>query len=167
MQHIYYSYLYSSFSVIVCNLLFVFTALFVKFSDISPLLIHFMEAFHLTAGAIESYLNGNPPNQTFVQVINIKKIPNSSATSTSLDKYRLQISDSIHYQPCLLVSSLTEKVINGEIDRYCIIKIEEMIPTNIQGRRILLIKGLTVCRMGDSISQVIGNPTSLELKKVS
>eukprot|EP00800_Vazella_pourtalesii_P009751 TRINITY_DN2454_c1_g1_i2.p1 TRINITY_DN2454_c1_g1~~TRINITY_DN2454_c1_g1_i2.p1 ORF type:complete len:420 (+),score=4.61 TRINITY_DN2454_c1_g1_i2:88-1260(+) len=125
-----------------------------------------MEAFHLTAGAIESYLNGNPPNQTFVQVINIKKIPNSSATSTSLDKYRLQISDSIHYQPCLLVSSLTEKVINGEIDRYCIIKIEEMIPTNIQGRRILLIKGLTVCRMGDSISQVIGNPTSLELKKV-
>ena len=126
-----------------------------------------MKAFHLTPGAIESYLNGNPLDGAFVQVINIKKIPNSSTASTSLDKYRLQISDSTHYQPCLLVSSLTEKIINGEIDRYCIIKIEEMIPTNIQGRRILLIKGLTVCQLGDSISQVIGNPTSLELRKVN
>ena len=126
-----------------------------------------MKAFHLTPGAIEFYLNGNPPDDTFVQVINIKKIPNSSATSASLDKYRLQISDSTHYQPCLLVSSLTEKIINGEIDRYCIIKIKEMIPTNIQGRRILLIKALTVSQMGESISQVIGNPTSLELRKVS
>ena len=120
----------------------------------------------LTNGAIESYLDGNPPNEAYMQVINIKKIPNSNP-SNCIDKYRLQLSDSTHYQPCLIVSSLSEKVTKGEIDRYCIIRVEEMIPTNIQGRKILLIKNLTVCQLGDSICHVIGNPGSLELRKVS
>ena len=120
----------------------------------------------LTSGAIESYLDGHPPNVAYVQVINIKKIPNSNP-SNCIDKYRLQLSDSTHYQPCLIVSSLSEKVSNGEIDRYCIIRVEEMIPTNIQGRKILLIKNLTVSQLGSTISHVIGSPSSLELRKVS
>ena len=120
----------------------------------------------LTTGAIESYLDGCPPNEAYVQVINIKKIPNSNP-SNCIEKYRLQLSDSTHYQPCLVVSSLSEKVTKGEIDRYCIIRVEEMIPTNIQGRKILLIKSLTVSQLGSTISHVIGNPMSLELRKVS
>ena len=122
--------------------------------------------YPLTTGALECFLDGCPPEVTYLQVINIKKIPNQNQNTTSVDKYRLQLSDSTHYQPCLLVTSLSEKVSTGEIDRYCIIKVEEMIPTVIQGRKILLLKNLSVLKLGASISQVVGKPTSLELRKV-
>lgn len=113
----------------------------------------------LTVGAIMAYLDGNGPDEPILQVTNLKKIqPQNNNDASAADRYRLQVSDSVHFQPCMLVTQLNSLVMNGTLDKFCVIRTSKMVCTTVSDRKILVISQLTVLHPGSTIRQMIGNP---------
>jgi replication factor A1 len=77
-----------------------------------------------------------------VQVLDIKRL-NANNNSQS-ERYRLVVSDSLHYQQSMVATQLNSMIVNDEIKKFSIIKLNEIICNVVQNRRIIIILGLEV-----------------------
>ena len=53
----------------------------------------------------------------------------------SEQQYRLQVSDGLNFQPCMLATQMNQKIASGELDRFSIIRVARYLCNTIDGRR--------------------------------
>lgn len=63
---------------------------------------------------------------------NMKKIQSESA---SQERYRLQVSDGQHFQPCMLATQMNEKIISGELGKWSVMEVERYIVNTIHQKK--------------------------------
>ena len=70
----------------------------------------------------------------------MKKI--QSQEQQNMDRYRLQMSDGINYQPCMLATQMNEKIASGEMDKYCVVRVNKYLCNTIHERRLAAVLSL-------------------------
>eukprot|EP01114_Cavostelium_apophysatum_P012658 TRINITY_DN2887_c0_g1_i1.p1 TRINITY_DN2887_c0_g1~~TRINITY_DN2887_c0_g1_i1.p1 ORF type:complete len:632 (+),score=173.17 TRINITY_DN2887_c0_g1_i1:130-2025(+) len=114
----------------------------------------------LTQGAIKALYTEAPISNPLVQVIDIKKISGTNPSSQSpQDRYRLVISDGIHYQQAMLATQLNNLVIENQIQVRCIIKLVDFICNTVHHKRIVIILN---CETVAPPCAAIGTPTNVD-----
>jgi len=111
----------------------------------------------LTQGAIEKIYNSSGDgNGAIVQVLDVKRI---NGNNGGAQRYRLVVSDGIHYQQAMLATQLNDMVANDQVKQHCLVKLSEVICNVVQDRRIIIVLGMTVC--GEHAGK-IGTPQNIE-----
>lgn len=114
----------------------------------------------LTHGAVEAMHKGQQIRTPLVQVIDVKKILGPNGQATSPERYRLVISDGIHFQQAMLATQLNELVNDGKLQPKCIVRLNEYICNTVHGRRIVIV--LSIELTGPPLAQTIGTPQNIE-----
>lgn len=63
---------------------------------------------------------------------NMKKIQSDSGGQ---ERYRLQMSDGVHYQPCMLATQMNDKIHSGELGKWCVMEVDRYIVNTIHERK--------------------------------
>ena len=115
----------------------------------------------LKSGCIREMFQGNVNTPCAVQVLEVKRLSaNAPAGSApAAERFRLSISDGIHFMQAMVATQLNPRVSNEEIKKDTVIQLEDCICNLIQGRRIVII--LKVEILGQPGHQ-IGSPVSIE-----
>jgi replication factor A1 len=112
----------------------------------------------LTRGAILRTYNNDTTGNPTVQIIDIKKL-NSSGSAQ--DRYRLVISDSVHYQQAMLNTQLNNLIETGQLSTWCVVTLREHICSTVADRKIVIVLQLEVSP-GPQPSGMIGTPTNVD-----
>ena len=54
------------------------------------------------------------------------------------ERYRLQVSDGLNFQPCMLATQMNQKIASGELDRFSIVRVVRYLCNTIHDRRYKL-----------------------------
>lgn len=115
----------------------------------------------LTRGAIMDTYNNNTEGKPVLQIIDIKELsPQTQATANNAKRFRLVLSDGVHYQQAMLATQLNEMVECGKLTKDCIVQLTEYICNTVTGRRMVIVLGLLHLHQGQNGQ--IGNPTNVE-----
>jgi replication factor A1 len=105
-----------------------------------------MDALQLSRGAIKHVFTTNDTsNQPVVQVIELKQI---NASGSANPRYRLAVSDGVHFQQAMLATQLNEHVVQGLIAINAVIRMNDFIANEVANKRIIIILNV----------EVLGNP---------
>ncbi|KAJ7481204.1 hypothetical protein B0H11DRAFT_2024671 [Mycena galericulata] len=116
----------------------------------------------LSGGSCSALQNADPSDTSLfdsphtLQLLSLKHV-NSNATST-VDRYRIIISDGEHFIQAMLATQLNNLVQENEIRKNTIVNITKMTCNFVQDKRLLIILSLDVVEHADG---KIGNPASL------
>ncbi|KAL7549793.1 hypothetical protein ACHAWF_017681 [Thalassiosira exigua] len=113
----------------------------------------------ITAGAIGRMLDMSDSTFTpIVQVIHTKRIVNTSGNGAD-ERWRIVLSDGIHYLFGLVAPQLAPKIHSGEITRHCLLRLDEFIVHVTQsGQKTVVLLGYR--KMGTGPGAMIGIPQS-------
>lgn len=112
----------------------------------------------LTAGSIEHiYTTKETNSQPILQVVELKQINTSSGNG--IPRYRLVISDGVHFQQAMLATQLNAQVADGSLMLNTIIRMKDFIANEVSNKRIVII--LQVDILVTAASKV-GNPVSAD-----
>ena len=120
---------------------------------------------HLSQGSIVAINNNNADSSTvkpFLQILDVKKIPNTNTNQA--DRYRLVISDGLHYQQAMLATQLNSLIDRSILKQYCIVHLTEFICNFVAGRRIVIVLNMQVVDAGPG--GIMNNPVTVEQAKV-
>jgi len=92
-----------------------------------------------------------------VQVLEVKKIEPKAGQQG--DRYRLVVSDGECYMQAMVANSLTSLIINGEITSGVILRMNEYMCNEINGRRVIILLDGVVVQRG---VEQIGNPQNVQ-----
>ena len=83
--------------------------------------------------------------------MSFKKIP-----SASTERFRLLISDGLYSNSCaMLATQLNSLITDGQIDEYCVIRVNKHSCNNMQGKKVIIILELDILRSGAQVGQKI------------
>jgi replication factor A1 len=68
-----------------------------------------------------------------LQVLNIKKVVSTGGS----DRYRLIVSDGIHYMQSMLATQLNDLIVDDKLQRNGYIQVDKYVVNNVQGKRYL------------------------------
>lgn len=105
--------------------------------------------YHLSAGACAQITQARLEDevawnmQPTVQFLSIKKLLNSKPGDTSApDRYRLIISDGVHFVQAMLATQLNELVENNKVTKHSVVKLEKYTSNIVQNKRYACLQGL-------------------------
>ena len=110
----------------------------------------------LTAGAVQRVHNGDTTSSPTMQIIDVKRIGGQGGAQ---ERYRLVISDGVHYQQAMLATQLNEMVSEGKVETRCVVQLKEYLCNTVQNKKIVIILDMDV--VGQPCAQ-IGNPENVE-----
>lgn len=107
-------------------------------------------------------MSGSADNASFspptVQVVHLKKIDNKSGGAD--ERWKVFISDGIHYLSGMCATQLNGLVHNGTISLFSVLRVEDFITNTMgSGTKICILLGVTV--MGPNPGEKIGNPVDI------
>ena len=70
-----------------------------------------------------------------VQLLSVKKVSPTQNASTPTDRYRIIISDGIHFVQAMLATQLNDLVTTGQISKYTVIVIDRLACNFVQDKR--------------------------------
>jgi len=70
-----------------------------------------------------------------VQLLSIKKVIPTTISSNSTDRYRIIISDGVHFVQPMLATQLNELVTTGEINKNTVVIIDKLACNFVQDKR--------------------------------
>ncbi|PWN54342.1 replication factor-a protein [Violaceomyces palustris] len=118
----------------------------------------------LTRGAILSMVETIDPTfaitNPVVQVLSIKKIVATSANPAAGDRYRIIISDGIHYAQAMLGSQKRSMVESGEVDKNSVIRVLQFATNPVQNRRIIILLNFEV--VSPPTLERLGSPKNVD-----
>ena len=92
------------------------------------------------------------PPTPLLSLQNMKMIQNEQQ---NVKRYRLQVSDGTHFQPCMLATQMNEKLENGELDKYSVVQVNRYLCNTIHERRfgttLLLSLSLSLVSMSTTL----------------
>ncbi|CAO1619237.1 unnamed protein product [Sympodiomycopsis kandeliae] len=118
----------------------------------------------LSAGCIDRMVRTTdpseavPPEEAICQILSIKKIPATSTTTS--DRYRVILSDGVHFAQAMLATQLRTLIESGSVDRNSVVRVTQYAANNVQGRRILIL--LSMDALGEPHPERLGNPVNWE-----
>ncbi|KAJ7112422.1 hypothetical protein C8R43DRAFT_1099590 [Mycena crocata] len=116
----------------------------------------------LTAGSCEGLQNAAPGDASrfdathTLQLLSVRSV-NSNTTST-VDRYRIIISDGVHFIQAMLATQLNHLVTDNEIRKNTIVNVTKMTCNFVQDKRLLIILALDVV---EHTEEKIGAPANL------
>ncbi|PWZ02109.1 putative replication factor-A protein 1 [Testicularia cyperi] len=119
----------------------------------------------LTHGAIAQMIQSsdtsNLVQNPVCQILSIKKIQATSTTAANVgDRYRIILSDGVHYAQAMLASQKRTMVESGELEKNCIVKVLQYAANSVQNRRILILLDLQV--LSGPAPDRLGNPINVD-----
>jgi replication factor A1 len=96
-------------------------------------------SIQLTQGAIKRLHEGTPEDtevwetRPTLQFLSIKKIV-AQGTEVRNDRYRIILSDGVHFLPAMLAMQLNELVENGTMTKYTIVTVEKMVCNTVANK---------------------------------
>ncbi|TFK30066.1 replication factor-A protein 1 [Coprinopsis marcescibilis] len=124
----------------------------------------------LTAGSCERLECSDPSDTSVfdshhtVQLLSIKKVnsPNVASKTTPQDRYRIIMSDGVHFIQAMLATQLNELVVNNTIGKHTVAVIEKSTCNYVQGKRLIIVLELRVLQ---KTADPIGKPEQLNSEK--
>ncbi|KAF9227715.1 replication factor-A protein 1 [Gyrodon lividus] len=92
-----------------------------------------------------------------VQLLSIKKVSATTVTAPPTDRFRIILSDGIHFVQAMLATQLNELVSNGEIIKNTIVVIDKLTCNFVQDKRLIIILDLHVVSRDE---EKIGSPVA-------
>lgn len=92
--------------------------------------------------------------------MDIKRLNAQTTGQASADRFRMLISDGVHYMQAMLATQLNALVISEEIAARSVVRLDEFICNNVHDRQIAIILGLS--SMGPPQQVMFGNPVAIE-----
>ncbi|KAF8517579.1 hypothetical protein BU17DRAFT_76387 [Hysterangium stoloniferum] len=96
--------------------------------------------------------------QPTVQFLSIKKLPNSKSEANP-DRYRLIISDGVHFVQAMLSTQLNDLVENETVKKHSVAILEKYTSNVVQNKRLIIVLGMRV--LGEA-TEKLGDPKSLD-----
>ncbi|CAO1612768.1 unnamed protein product [Parajaminaea phylloscopi] len=124
-----------------------------------------MADIKLKAGVIDRMVRTtNPseavsPDEAVVQILSIRKITTTAVTNTG-DRYRVILSDGLHFAQGMLASQQKHLIETNQIDRNSVVRITSYAANSVQNRRILIV--LSLEPLGPPLDQRLGEPSNWE-----
>ena len=100
----------------------------------------------------------SPSFSPFLWRANLPLLPLKAGST--IDRYRIVISDGVHYMQALLVTQLNNMIQENHLAPHCLIRLDEFICNTVHGRQIALVIQLTV--VAPSTGSLVGNPQLVE-----
>ncbi|KAN0064628.1 Replication factor A protein 1 [Thecaphora frezii] len=124
-----------------------------------------MSLADLSQGAIarmvESTDTYNGVQNPVCQILSIKKISSAATSNPSVgDRYRIILSDGIHFAQAMLASQKRHMAESGEIDKNSVVRVLQYSSNNVQNRRILILLDLEV--VAPPTAERLGAPRALD-----
>ena len=121
-----------------------------------------MTAQSLTQDAVRTLIGSNEGHQDssfspVCQIINIKNVTNKNDGN---DRYRIILSDGVHYIQGMVATQLNHLITDDGVKTYNIIRINEFMVNTVQAKKICIILNLDV--IDTSPSEKIGEPVDIE-----
>ncbi|KAF8516769.1 replication factor-a protein [Gautieria morchelliformis] len=119
--------------------------------------------YHLTAGACAQITQLETTAETCsmqptVQFLSIKKLPPAPGTP-NLDRYRLIISDGVHFVQAMLATQLNELVEKDILKKHAVAVVEKFTSNIVQQKRLIIVLGMRILGIA---SEKLGNPQGLD-----
>ncbi|SPO26224.1 probable Replication factor-A protein 1 [Ustilago trichophora] len=119
----------------------------------------------LSQGAIAQMIQtADPANSVqnpVCQILSIKKIQASATSASNVgDRYRIILSDGVHYAQAMLASQKRSMVESGELEKHCLVRISQYASNSVQNRRILILLDLEVVQK--PTMDRLGSPTNVD-----
>ncbi|KIK98077.1 hypothetical protein PAXRUDRAFT_824259 [Paxillus rubicundulus Ve08.2h10] len=92
-----------------------------------------------------------------VQLLSIKKVNSSTAIASATDRYRVIISDGVHFVQAMIATQLNELVSKGDLLKNTIVIIDKLTFNFVQDKRLIIILALRVVSRNE---EKIGSPTA-------
>ncbi|KAL4067797.1 hypothetical protein V8B97DRAFT_1940400 [Scleroderma yunnanense] len=92
-----------------------------------------------------------------VQLLSIKKVTANSTTAAAIDRYRIIISDGVHFVQAMLATQLNNLVTNEEITKNSVVVIDKLTCNFVGEKRLIIVLDLHVVSREE---EKIGNPTN-------
>ncbi|KAG2349455.1 replication factor-A protein 1 [Suillus weaverae] len=92
-----------------------------------------------------------------VQLLSIKKVAPTSSSTTATDRFRIIISDGVHFVQAMLATQLNDLVANGDINKNTVVVIDKLACNFVQDKRLIIILDLHVVSRDE---EKIGAPTA-------
>ncbi|KAG0481738.1 hypothetical protein HPP92_012596 [Vanilla planifolia] len=116
-----------------------------------------MASTSLTMGSIAAISNGEGDDlQPVLQVVEIRLV---NTVKSSVERYRMLLSDGVYHQQGMLATQMNEIVKSGHLQKGSIVRLTEFFCNTIQGRRIIIVMSMQVLV---EKSEVIGEPRSYD-----
>ncbi|KAG5518244.1 hypothetical protein PMAC_003040 [Pneumocystis sp. 'macacae'] len=114
----------------------------------------------VSVGSLKPILNTQPGalQKPIFQVLQVKKL---TSVNNGVERYRVVLSDSIHYAQSMLASQKNELVVSGKLHKGAIVELTQFSVNMMKERRIIIIINLNVLEQYGTLPK-IGTPTSLE-----
>ena len=128
-----------------------------------------MSSEQLTEGVIGSMLastDGTTPVVPKCQILSLKKLQTTSASANVSERYRVVLSDGVHYTQAMLATQLKPLVENGMLDKNVVVRITQFTSNTVQNRKILILlnRFLPPCPTALAIHKT-SRPLHLSLKR--
>ncbi|GAB0492183.1 hypothetical protein MMPV_003443 [Pyropia vietnamensis] len=113
----------------------------------------------LTPGGVARVYQEDTTGKPIVQVIDLKVIGTPSTANNPGRRYRLIISDGVHFQQAMLATQMNTLVAEERLQNFGIIRMEEFVTNVIASKRIAILLNLEVL---SGPVEKIGNPVPAE-----
>ncbi|XP_038058946.1 replication protein A 70 kDa DNA-binding subunit-like isoform X3 [Patiria miniata] len=118
----------------------------------------------LSSGALEAINDGQQIDKPVFQLLALKKLNPAASTNTTVDRYRIMLSDGVHNNTAMLAVQLNQMVADGQLEPNTVICLDRYVCNKLAGnRRVVIILELTVVAPGSQVGGKIGNPIALPL----
>ncbi|EST08505.1 Replication factor A, C-terminal [Kalmanozyma brasiliensis GHG001] len=119
----------------------------------------------LSQGAIAQMIQTADPASSVqnpvCQILSIKKIQASATSASNVgDRYRIILSDGVHYAQAMLASQKRFMVESGELEKHCLVRVSQYASNTVQSRRILILLDLEVVHK--PTADRLGNPSNVD-----
>ncbi|KAG5438065.1 hypothetical protein PCANB_000412 [Pneumocystis canis] len=114
----------------------------------------------ISVGSLKPILNAQPRalQRPIFQVLQVRKL---TSINNGIERYRVVLSDSIHYAQSMLASQKNELVTSGKLHKGAIVELIQFSVNMMKERKIIIIINLNVLEQYGILPK-IGTPTSLE-----
>ncbi|OJA10202.1 hypothetical protein AZE42_05120 [Rhizopogon vesiculosus] len=92
-----------------------------------------------------------------VQLLSVKKVSPTTNTTAPTDRYRIIISDGVHFIQAMLATQLNDLVTAGEINKNTVVVIDRLACNFVQDKRLIIVLDLHVVSRDE---EKIGTPTA-------
>lgn len=114
----------------------------------------------ISVGSLKPILNSQPGalQTPIFQVLQVRKL---TLVSNGVERYRIVLSDSIHYVQSMLASQKNDLVVSGKLQKGSIVQLIQFSVNMMKERKIIIIINLDVLEQYGILPK-IGTPSSLE-----
>lgn len=118
----------------------------------------------LTKDAISTLVNMQSASadrsfEPTIQILNLKNVGPGKAGQEGQDRWRVILSDGVHFVQGMLATQLSALVEDGQLQQFSMIKIQDFMNNKIQDRNIIIILRIDILGTTD---RKLGNPVDLQ-----